>query len=147
MLTLLRGAVSGAVATGTMSLVMAAGKRLGLLEVAPPKEITARAAQAADLRPHTMPRPAFDAGWIASHFGFGAAAGALYALLRKFLPLPPAGAGLLYGLAVWVVSYIGLLPSLDLYPPPEHDSPSREGVMIAAHAVYGVTLGEVNERL
>jgi hypothetical protein len=73
-----------------------------------------------------------------SHFGYGAAAGALYGLIG-FLPrrLP----GPLYGLAVWAVSYLGAMPALSLYRRADRDPASRNKLMILSHVVWGVFLG------
>jgi hypothetical protein len=70
-----------------------------------------------------------------SHFGYGAAAGALYGLL----PRRPSGP--IYGLAVWAVSYLLAMPALDLYRPATRDPASRNGLMIASHLVWGTFLG------
>ena len=78
---------------------------------------------------------------VASHFGFGAAAGAVYSLLADALPLSGAPAGVLHGLAVWGVSYLGLLPATGLYRPPEREPVGRHAMMIAAHIVWGAALG------
>ena len=63
------------------------------------------------------------------------------------LPRSNLAAGLLFGAAVWGVSYFGLLPSLNLYPSAEDDSNQRQAVMIAAHAVFGTALATVEHRL
>ena len=46
---------------------------------------------------------------MVSHFGYGAAAGALHAPITG-LRLHPFVEGPLYGLALWAVSYLGWLP-------------------------------------
>ena len=54
----------------------------------------------------------------------------------------PAGIlGVLFGLGIYGVSYKGWIPALGILPPPEDDRPGRPAVMIAAHIVYGLTLG------
>lgn len=140
------GSLAGLVGTAAMSLVIAAGRATRLFWTPPPKLITANVERRAGVR-QKLPRPAFDASWIAAHLGYGMASGALYSLLRSLLPASPVAAGLLYGGAVWSVSYLGLMPSLGLYPWPEDDSRSRMAVMIAAHAVYGVTTAEAARQI
>lgn len=73
-----------------------------------------------------------------SHFGYGAAAGALYGLIG-FLPrrLP----GPLYGMTVWAVSYLGAMPALSLYRRADRDPASRNTLMIISHLVWGTFLG------
>ena len=39
------------------------------------------------------------------------------------------------------------MPSLNLYPSAEDDSNQRQGVMIAAHAVFGTALANIEHRL
>ena len=38
-----------------------------------------------------------------------------------------------------MLSYVGLLPRLGLYPWPKNDSASRIITMMVAHAIYGTT--------
>lgn len=145
--TILRGAVSGLAGTVAMTGVMYAGKALGFLTVVPPKEITRHAERHAGMQPRRQPRSIFTASWLASHAGFGATCGAIFALLRRVVPGPAAPLGVLFGLLVWAVSYIGLMPSLGLYPAPEQDRSSRSAVMVAAHVAFGGVTAAVNERL
>lgn len=144
---LVRGSIAGVVATIPMTAVIAAGRLAGLIQTPPPKQITANAERDAGVHPSSMSRESFHASWLAAHLGFGAAAGAVFALIGRFLPGSERSEGLLYGLLVWATNYIGLLPSLGLYPGPTEDSTSRTVVMIVAHGVYGVALAETEDRL
>ena len=145
MLNLVCGAISGMMATVPMSAVIAAGCATGWVRVIPPEEITANVAEEVGADPEED-SPQFEAAWMAAHLGYGAACGALYALMRPLFPRSELAAGLLFGGAVWGVSYIGVMPALELYPPVGEDSPRRTAVMIAAHAVYGTSLA-ASERL
>lgn len=138
--TVIRGAAGGVVATAVMSAFMWAASKVGLLHTPPPKEITARAENHSGLQPPD--HKSFTASWWAAHFGYGAGCGVLFALVRRFLPGSDPAAGLLFGGIVWAVSYLGVMPALDLYPAPDDDSSSRTATMIAAHAVFGVSLAE-----
>ena len=91
--------------------------------------------------------PEFQTAWLAAHVGYGAACGAIFSAIRPVLPRSDLVAGLLFGAPVWGVSYISLMPSLNLYPSAEDDSNQRQAVMIAAHAVYGTALASVEHRL
>lgn len=143
---LIRGGFAGLLATGTMSLVMAGGKAAGLLHSPPPKKITKHAEQQTGVNPHAMPQETFDASWVAAHVGYGAMVGVVYAMVRRVLPKSPVVRGLIYGEAVWAVSYLGVLPALGLYELPEDRTLSQTAVMLAAHAVYGVTLAEADQQ-
>ncbi|HET9014261.1 MAG TPA: DUF6789 family protein [Thermomicrobiaceae bacterium] len=141
-----RGGLAGLVATGAMSGVMAGGRYLGLLGTPPPKKITAHLEQRVGIR-NELSYPEFQGSWLASHFGYGTANGALFGLLRPLLPLPDALAGLGYGMLLWAVSYLGIMPGLGLHRPATRDSLSKQGVMVAAHLVYGFVLARANARL
>jgi hypothetical protein len=82
---------------------------------------------------------------LLAHFGYGAAMGAVYGLRpRPALPrrTSTAGAdGALFGLVVWDVSYLGLLPAIGLLSPATMHPWRRNTLMIVAHLVWGLTLG------
>lgn len=142
----LGGLLAGVAATLPMTAVIAAGRAAGWLGTPPPEEITANAAARGKVGDELSP-PAFDVAWFAAHLGYGGLCGAVYSSLRSHLPASDLAAGLAYGLAVWAVSYGGLVPALGLYPSPRRDLPSRIAVMIAAHAVFGVSLAEAHRLL
>ena len=148
--SLINSGLAGFLATGPMTLVIFGGRALRLLRTPPPVEITAnvqrRLANDEDA-PEDIPRSVFQASWLLSHFGYGASCGLLYPLLDPLLPRPLVLRGLAYGLAVWGVSYINLMPQLRLYPPVREDRLSRAAVMIAAHVVYGVALSVLEWQL
>lgn len=144
---LLKNAASGLVATGTMTAFLAGAKAAGLMHNAPPKHITKRAEQKVGMKPHRQDSDTFNATWLAAHVAYGTGSGVVYGLVRGALPGPPWSSGLIYGGALWGISYLGLMPLLGLYPFPSDDRPSRVAVMIAAHGVYGETLAAVSDRL
>jgi putative membrane protein len=112
----------------------------------PPRHITERMTQQAGVDDN-LSEPEKQGLTAAAHFGYGAATGVAYGLLRPSLPLPGAVAGVAYGLAVWAGSYMGLLPKLRLYPHAEDESAERNALMIAAHVVWGAALGVVTDLL
>jgi uncharacterized membrane protein YagU involved in acid resistance len=67
--------------------------------------------------------------------------------MRPLLPRSDLTAGLLFGAAVWSISYMGVMPTLNLYPAAKDDSHSRQAVMIAAHAVFGTALARIDSHL
>ena len=144
MQTLARGALAGLAATVPMTAVIGAGRAAGLLGTPPPVEITENVAEQTGEEPD---RQVVDAAWLAAHVGYGAACGVIFAAVRPVLPRSDLVAGLLFGGAVWGVSYISLLPSLNLYPSAQDDSNQRQVVMIAAHAAFGTALASFEHRL
>jgi len=121
-----------------MSLVMVGAKRLGLLQVLPPEEITdevmARAGADVD-------EGASNVLSTISHLGYGAGAGAAYQLLVP-ARAQGAGSGIAFALALYAGSYLGLLPALGLKPAGQGRSNVETGVMVLAHVVFGAVLGE-----
>jgi len=77
------------------------------------------------------------------HYAYGGIAGAMFPFVAP-RRLPAAiGAGVVYGLAVWSGSYRGLLPATGVRHHARHDTARRTAMMIAAHVVWGATLGLV----
>jgi len=130
-----RGALSGLAATATMSLLLLAAKRVGLLGEPPPRRLTRRILS--PLGPWAPRGRALDSAATLAHFAFGASMGILFGLVPG---RPSQPRGLLFGLGVWAVSYAGVLPQLGLMPPARRDRPGRPASMILAHLVYGATL-------
>lgn len=138
-----RGGLAGLLATVPMTAVMLASHpRLpaGRGYALPPRLITDHVAG----RPLSPLRRAGlgDPATLAAHFGFGAAAGSLYALLAPRLRQRyPVGSGIAYGLAVWSGSYLGWVPAIGAMAPADRQPASRNAMMIAAHVVWGAALG------
>ncbi len=136
------GARAGLVATAAMSLLMLAARRAGLTGRLPPRAIADRAS--AELPPGEQPtEEQRDVLAIAAHFGFGAALGALFGLATSGLRRMwlSTALGTAYGVAVYLVSYQGWLPALDVLPPATRDRPGRTLTMVVGHLVFGSTLG------
>jgi uncharacterized membrane protein YagU involved in acid resistance len=55
--------------------------------------------------------------------------------------------GALTGLAVWAGSYLGWLPAAGILRPATRHPWRRNLLMIIAHVIWGVTLGEVVRKL
>ena len=106
----------------------------------PPRRITMRAAHKAGVKPH-LDEPERLGLTMAAHFGYGAAVGALFGLVAPRRPAEAAAAGAGFGVLVWAVSYLGLMPALGLHPPATTEPARRNGLMIAAHLVWGATAG------
>ena len=83
----------------------------------PPREIMEGALPAPAKR--TLDEQGRRSATLAAHFGYGAATGALYALLRPRGIILPGAA---YGLLVWTVSYFGIMPGLRILQPAHNSS-------------------------
>lgn len=142
---LLQGAIAGFVATLPMSVFMLTTKRFLPKRhqyALPPEIITEELAQRLHVRWH-MNKMQVEATTVVSHFGYGAAMGMLYSASGKNIPLPSPIKGVLFGLIVWAASYLGLLPLIGMSESGQREPGRRNLLMIAAHVVWGVTLGLV----
>jgi hypothetical protein len=137
---LMRGAAGGLAGTAAHTAVMLAARSLGLGGKLPPQAITDRMLGHLGMHPKHETRVALAA---AQHVGFGMTTGALFGLAapRSRARSILAGAG--YGLAVWLASYEGWVPSIGALPRARHDRPDRQAMMIAAHVAFGAVLGAV----
>lgn len=78
---------------------------------------------------------------LALHYGYGAAAGALYPAVARQIGGPAVATGIGYGLAVWGASYLGWIPAMRILTPATHHPRARNGLMLAAHVVWGGVTG------
>lgn len=141
-LAMTRGAAGGLVATVAMSGFMRAAQAAGLLDRLPPRIIVDDAVDRAGAE--ETPAAARSIAATLAHVGYGMGCGALYAVGRRRIGLRRSGlGGAAFGTLVWLVSYAGWLPALDILPPPTKDRPRRQLGMIAAHWVYGWVLGKL----
>jgi hypothetical protein len=149
--SLLQGTVSGLAATLPMTLFMELTHRaLPDREryPLPPRILSQRLTRKAGVE-HELDEPEHRGLALASHFAFGAAAGATYGVvesqlryhLNRPLPVPPVARGVLYGLGVWTASYLGWIPATGLMSPATRHPARRNAIMIAAHVLWGATLG------
>ena len=140
---LLAGAAAGLVATLPMTAAMVAMH--GELparerQPLPPRRITMRAAGKAGVREH-LDEPQRTAATLVAHFGYGTAVGSMLGALAPRGAAKAAAAGATFGLVVWAVSYLGLMPAMGLYPSATRDTARRNLLMIIAHLVWGGTAG------
>jgi hypothetical protein len=133
------GLVSGVAATGAMSVAFGIARLAGAIGRLPPRLLLDR------LVP-SLPEQARGPLEWALHFGYGAAAGATYAVAAR-PGRRGALTGTLFGLAVWLVGYEGWVPMVGALPPAHHDRRGRAGTILLAHVVYGAALGAVGRRL
>jgi uncharacterized membrane protein YagU involved in acid resistance len=85
---------------------------------------------------------------VTSHFSYGSATGAIYGAGLALQGVEPSITnGVAYGLGVWTISYLGLLPGLGILTPATEHPARRNALMIAAHVVWGAALGAAARRL
>lgn len=143
------GAVAGFAATAPMTVAMQLmHERLPPEEQypLPPSEITAEAEERAGME-RTVDRGEHQALTTLAHFGYGAACGALYAPVARTTGLPPLASGIAFGLTVWTVSYLGLLPALRILTPATEHPARRNALMITAHVVWGSAMALIYQKL
>jgi hypothetical protein len=144
--TLLRGMISGALATGAMSVLMFTARKTGLMRKMPPERITESVLDRLGVRRSEKSENVWS---TAAHLGYGVACGGLFAWLTsrstsRRLPLS-AVKGTAFATAIWALSYFGWIPALGILPPPHRDRRGRAGSMAAAHLLFGVVLGLLSD--
>lgn len=134
------GAIGGIVGTAAMTAAM---RRLNRLLPAderyplPPREMTQQ----------VLPGPSSASTadrTIASHFGFGAVAGALLAGTSGVSRTRTS----VLGPAVWAASYLGWIPAAGILRPATSHPWRRNALMLGVHVIWGlVTAGTAKELL
>lgn len=161
----LAGAAAGFAATGPMTMAMELMHRMlphHEQYPLPPRQIVDNATHLADAE-HAVPGDSHHpserhtglraeredrAGVaLAAHFAFGAMAGTAYGPIARTRPSHPALAGIGFGLLVWGSQYLGVLPAAGVLSNAKNHPARRTALMIAAHVVWGATLGLVADRL
>ena len=113
----------------------------------PPREITEEVEEVADLR-GSLDEPQHVARDAGESFRLrGRCGGRLRDPSPRAVSAPPALKGAAFGLGVWSVSYLGLMPALGVLSPATEHPGRRNALMIAAHLVWGSATGIVFDRL
>ena len=73
----------------------------------------------------------------ATHWGYGTGWGAVYGIAHGSAHAAPLRRGLLFGTAVWAMSYVQLVP-MGLYEPPWKYAPEEIAMEVGYHLAYGV---------
>jgi uncharacterized membrane protein YagU involved in acid resistance len=139
----LAGAAAGAAATVPMTIfweVMHARMPGEPPRPLPPREVAEGLAVKAGINRELTE---IQIEWLAmaAHFGYGTLTGAIFGLLAPQRRAQAAGAGMLFGLGVWTVSYLGWLPATGVRHSPRWDQPARTRLIIASHLVWGAFAG------
>ena len=82
----------------------------------------------------------------AMHYLLGVAAGAVYGALAERMPQVTTGAGIPYGVAVWIAADEIAVPAFGLIERPARQ-PSVHARALAAHLLFGWTTEQVRRRL
>ena len=139
-----QGALAGVIATVPMSISMQAGWMLLPTREKyplPPRLITERVAERVGIEDDLSEAQLVTVS-ILSHFGYGAVTGAIYALFEQKIPLRREAKGIIAGLLVWILSYLGWIPAMGILRPATQHPRHRNIVMILAHLVWGLALGK-----
>ena len=127
------GAAAGLVSTVVMTGVLVGSERAGFMPGQPPRTIIDR------LLPGLNDRTA-DLVALATHLGYGAAAGIAGSVVLPRRARGRVVRGAAYGLVLWAVGYEVWVPLIQALPPAHRDEPKRVLTMIAGHLVFGSTL-------
>ena len=141
---LLIGGIAGFVGTMAMTSAMQRlHRRLPKEEQYPltPREIVDSIADSADVQ--LADETAKDVTTIA-HFAYGAAVGAMIAAMD---PAPSKRSGALAGSAVWLASYMGWIPAMNVLEPATRHPKRRNLLMIGVHLVWGAATASAMREL
>ena len=83
----------------------------------------------------------------AVHLVYGSVWGIVYGILQTRRRRRPALAGAAHGLFVWAFGPALLVPAMKLMPPPNKTPRAQSVFVVAAHALYGVTVATMFSRL
>jgi uncharacterized membrane protein YagU involved in acid resistance len=142
---ILQGAAAGFIATAPVSISMLVGWRLLPKHEKyplPPRLITQEITERMGIE-NRMSENELVGLTIFSHFGYGALFGSTYTLFDEAMPMHSSLKGALAGLALWAGSYLGRLPAMGILRSAIRHPWRRNLLMIVAHLIWGVTLGEV----
>lgn len=142
---LARGLIGAAAATGCMTTLRMAARRIGLIDRTPPQATKHWLAERTGREPATTVGHHVADSVI--HLAVGLAAGAAYGALVTEKPRPGLVQGALFGLGVWAVAFGFVAPRLGILPPPRADRWMETAVNVAAHLVYGVAMALVTGEL
>jgi uncharacterized membrane protein YagU involved in acid resistance len=107
----------------------------------PPEEITFNLAEKTEPT-KSLPHHEKKKASLVNHFLYGGLIATPFILVAQGKPARAATAyGMVYGLLVWAGNYLGILPVLGLYPSATREPARMNGIMIAAHLVWGGSLG------
>jgi uncharacterized membrane protein YagU involved in acid resistance len=77
------------------------------------------------------------------HYAFGATMGLAQGAVAGVTRLAGFGGGVGFGAAVWLGAHVVTVPALGLAPSPRMQPPSKEGLELALHLLFGVCTEQV----
>lgn len=147
----LGGAAGGVAMTVMMTKVAPRVVPKSMLPDTPAPQKTVQWAQREAGRPDALSGRSEKGAALAAHLAYSAAAGAGYGLARSSFPalrqVPSPAAGALFGLAVWAVSFEGLLPALGVMEPTTQHPPKRWPAPLMGHTIFGVVTAVLAAKL
>lgn len=132
-------------ATGVMTGVLLAARRVGLADPPAPEAVFTGMLEKLDLNEEVRP-PLRTALVTVAHLGYGMALGGVFATVLGRTGASSTLRGCGFGMAVWVLDYLGWLPAAGIMPPPSRQGAGRHLEACAGHLVYGGTLGALTAR-
>ncbi len=134
---LIAGLVAGLVATAAKSCVEMMFPPRVHGEPEPPEVLAEKAAG------HTLDRETKAFAGEAIHWGFGAAAGAVYGGVAEYYPAVTAKEGATFGLTLMTLTHETSLPAMGLTEPAEEQSIRERTSEATSHLVYGLVAERV----
>ena len=137
------GSLTGVAAAVPMTVAMEAMYRRlppGERQPLPPRQITDALAERAGVD-DDLSEPEMRATTLFNHLAYSALCGVVYATVAPRLPMARVVSGTLFALSVWMVSYLGWLPAARIFPSAFDQTARRNGLMIAAHVIWGASMG------
>jgi len=135
-----RSIVKGMIA-GAIGGLAGAGAKVLVEKIFPPRaegRIAPPVALAEQVAGHSLPEGQKTVATQGIHWGFGAAAGAIYGAAVEMEPSLGAWKGAAFGLTLNKITHESVLPRMGLVPPKEQQ-PAKERVSEwVSHAVYGI---------
>jgi putative membrane protein len=134
--SILKGAIAGAIGG-----LAGAGAKLLVEKIFPPRgkgQTSPPVALAEQVAGHNLPAGKKAAATQAIHWGFGAAAGAVYGAAVEAEPSLGAWKGAAFGLTLNKMTHESVLPKMGLVPPKEQQPPKERMSEWVSHAVYGM---------
>jgi putative membrane protein len=138
---LLAGAIAGIAATAAKSMVEKFYPPRVHGEPEPPEVLAAKVAG------HPLDEHTGAAASEAIHWGFGAAAGAVYGALAEFYPAATAKEGASFAMALVALTHETALPALGLAERAEDQTLREQTSEMSSHVLYGIVTERVRRIL